>query len=640
MSTQPGVGSQNDRNVRSAGVSPAASGWYGRPARTGPCAPRPLRSWPRPSSSACVAPETRSGMRPQTTHLFAILVAVALFAAALAAAAPADDSVVNSKHDLSAFGPGPVRALTESEVCIFCHAPHNTDPATPLWNRYQPTTHYRIYDSSTTDARIDQPGGSSKMCLSCHDGSIAVGLVLSRPPTDPIPMNHPLLPSGPSNLTNDLSDDHPIGLRYDRALSNRDPQLRPPELVSHAIQLGRRGELECIACHDPHNNELGDFLRITDRQSALCVTCHDMNGWRTSAHALSSANVPIHVTNGEALPYRSLRDNACATCHAAHNATQNERLLRARSYDLCIGCHDGLSARDVLSASNQRSGHQPHRLREVHDPAENPLTMRPHVECVDCHNPHAVRENPLAFVAPAAGRRSVFVPPAMEHVPGVSLAGVPVERATFYYEVCFRCHADNPVPIANRIQRQRDDWGNIRRQFLPTAASTHPIAAGSLRSDDVPSLVPEQRLGAPLSCQDCHNNADARQLGGSSANGPHGSRYDFLLLDRYETADFTTETPQAYALCYRCHDRNSILNNESFPFHREHVVRGHTPCSSCHTAHGVDGSRSQHSHLINFDVSIVQGERLFVDLGQRAGTCTLTCHGVRHVNFNYGPSSR
>ena len=47
-------------------------------------------------------------------------------------AARADDSILFSKHDLSMFGPGPVRSLEESEVCIFCHTPHNASPAAPV----------------------------------------------------------------------------------------------------------------------------------------------------------------------------------------------------------------------------------------------------------------------------------------------------------------------------------------------------------------------------------------------------------------------------------------------------------------------------------------------------------------------------
>jgi hypothetical protein len=65
--------------------------------------------------------------------------------------------------------------------------------------------------------------------------------------------------------------------------------------------------------------------------------------------------------------------------------------------------------------------------------------------------------------------QAVLVPPAMQQVPGVNLMGLPVERAGFYYEVCFRCHGDLPVPVADRIVRQQDTLGNVRREFLPTA---------------------------------------------------------------------------------------------------------------------------------------------------------------------------
>ncbi|RIK63313.1 MAG: hypothetical protein DCC65_16110 [Planctomycetota bacterium] len=553
-----------------------------------------------------------------------------------ACAARGDESVVLSPHNLSTSGRGSVRAANESEVCIFCHAPHNADPQAPLWNRYNPTTYYRIYSSSTTDARIDQPGGPSKMCLSCHDGSIALGLVLSRPMTDPIAMNQPFMPTGPSNLTNDLSDDHPIGFRYDRQLSNRDPQLRSPDLVSDRIKLGERGELECIACHDPHNNELGNFLRITDRQGALCNTCHKMDGWPRSAHALSPRNVPPTVTNGQQIAFGSMADAACTTCHVAHNANHPERLLRGRSYDLCMDCHGGLSGRDLSSVANQRSGHRVERLFDRHDPAEDPLTMRPHVDCVDCHNPHAVRENPLGASRQFADRGNL-IPPAMEFVSGINAAGTFVDRARFEYEVCFKCHADNPVPVEGRIIRQRDAIGNIRRELQASAASAHPVIVPSRGGNEVPSLLPEQRSRTLISCQDCHNNPDARQLGGLGPNGPHGSRFDFLLNANYETADFTIETAQAYALCYQCHDRNSILNDESFRFHRLHIVDARSPCSACHAPHGVTGSPARHDHLINFDFTIVGGQRFYNDTGNFSGSCTLTCHGVNHVNFTYAP---
>lgn len=555
-----------------------------------------------------------------------------MFALGLAISAGADESVVNSKHDLSTMGPGPVRALEEDRVCIFCHAPHNASPAAPLWNRHNPRTYYRIYRSRTLDARPDQPGPASKLCLSCHDGSIALGLTFDR--TEPIPLSHLYIPDGPANLTNDLSDDHPIGFRYDRAVSNRDPQIRPPQLVDQRIELGERGELECTACHDPHNNELGNFLRIPERRGAICLTCHDLYGWETSAHALSPQPVSPNASGGQQLPYRTLADNGCRSCHVSHTAPYRDTLLYEQPSRLCLNCHDGIGGTDILSVVDQRSGHRINRLVGHRRDPDRRLSVSRFVECTDCHNPHAAAEDAFGgpFVATGSGP---LLPLAMRGVEGVNLAGVPIDRATLYYEVCFRCHADRPVLVRNRIIRDQDSAGNVRQQFLPTAASAHPVAFPSRGALDTPSLRPELRTRRLIGCQDCHNNPDARAAGGTGPNGPHTSRYEHLLVAQYETRDFTLETPQAYALCYQCHDRTSILNDESFPLHRNHVVRGRTPCSACHAAHGVSGPVSEHDHLINFDISIVGGRRFYIDQGQYRGSCTLRCHGVDHVNFTY-----
>ncbi len=565
-----------------------------------------------------------------------LLLAALLLLLATARVTRADESVVGSPHDLSVFGPGPIRAVEESQVCIFCHTPHNASPAAPLWNRHSPTAYYRIYRSATTEARVDQPGPASLLCLSCHDGSLALGLTLDRPLTDPIPMNHPYIPPGLTNLTNDLSDDHPVGFRFDRALSNRDPQLRAPQLVDHRVPLGPRGELECTACHDPHNNELGNFLRITELEGALCRTCHDMRGWELSSHANSPRSVPVTATTGEQLPFRSLADNACASCHVSHTAPYRTHLLHDQESRLCLDCHDGIAGKNLHAVINQHSGHRIHTLVDRSEPPERRWSLAHTVECTDCHNPHAAAPS-LLRGAPSIAQSGPLVPPALREVPGISLTGLPVTTARWYYEVCFRCHADTPVLVADRIIRDQDSLGNVRRQFLPTAASAHPAAYPARHTGEVPSLVAEQRTRSFVSCQDCHNNPDSSDEGGGQVNGPHGSRYDFLLVDQYETRDFTLESPQSYALCYRCHDRNSILNDESFPLHNVHVVRGRSPCSACHTAHGVSGSPSQHGHLINFDLAIVGGQRFYVDTGRLSGSCTLTCHGVNHVNFTYAP---
>jgi len=98
----------------------------------------------------------------------------------LAASMAADESVVNSKHDLSAHGPGPIHALSETQICVFCHTPHRDQPpqAALLW---EPTADLArmcgraacisCHDSHNT-ARVGHmlvtANTRSALCLTCH----------------------------------------------------------------------------------------------------------------------------------------------------------------------------------------------------------------------------------------------------------------------------------------------------------------------------------------------------------------------------------------------------------------------------------------------------------------------------------------
>ena len=59
--------------------------------------------------------------------------------------AKAGSGVAETKHNLSASGPGPIKALGETEICKFCHTPHAANPIAPLWNRADPGTYYQTY---------------------------------------------------------------------------------------------------------------------------------------------------------------------------------------------------------------------------------------------------------------------------------------------------------------------------------------------------------------------------------------------------------------------------------------------------------------------------------------------------------------
>ncbi len=78
-----------------------------------------------------------------------------------------------SKHDFTLSGWN-----TAGEICNVCHTPHEGDMSldAPLWDHELTTVvTYGLYSSGTLTETAGQPtSGVSKLCLSCHDGTIAV----------------------------------------------------------------------------------------------------------------------------------------------------------------------------------------------------------------------------------------------------------------------------------------------------------------------------------------------------------------------------------------------------------------------------------------------------------------------------------
>jgi ribosomal protein L40E len=295
-------------------------------------------------------------------------------------------------------------------------------------------------------------------------------------------------------------------------------------------------------------------------------------------------------------------------CHQPRAGGHARLLHFAPPEDNCLSCHNGLVAATNIKADLLKlSRHNVAQYRDVHDPKETPATAPMHVQCVDCHNPHALQHT-LAQ-APA-------VPGALRGVSGVTMTGAATAEAQLEYEVCFKCHADNPERPLSRITRQITQT-NTRLEFDPSGPSFHPVVAPGV-NPNVPSLITPMTVATLIYCTDCHSSDST-----STAQGPHGSIYPHLLTARYETADFTTENSSAYELCYRCHSRNSILSDESFSQHQEHLEEG-IPCSACHDPHGINasqGSMTNNSHLINFDVAIVQR----ITMSTRSRICVSRC---------------
>lgn len=567
------------------------------------------------------------------THCI-VVAAVALLAPA------AQATVANTKHNLSAAGPGAVRAVQETEICRFCHAPHNTAPSGPLWNRTSAGATYTPYTSSTLKSVAGQPTGASLLCLSCHDGTIALGDVLTRVTSIAMSGGSSTIPPGPSRLGTDLSDDHPVSFAYSAALAAANGELASPATLTGRVRLDASGQMQCTSCHDAHDDTNGKFLVMANPGSALCQTCHFKNHWATSDHRNSNASWNgVGVDPWPHTSFTTVSANACGNCHQPHSAAGKARLLHGAAEEaICYSCHNGnVAPKNVQPEFNKTSVHAVASTTGVHDPAEAAVVASRHVECVDCHNPHAAKAGGGAPSGPLSGVR------------GVSISGGEARPASYEYEICFRCHADSPGKPAPRITRQIAQT-NTRLEFDPGNPSFHPVA-GPGKSWPQPSLIAPLTSASTIKCSDCHNNNAGPGAGGIGPNGPHGSTFSPLLEREYLTAHPTSESPAAYAMCYKCHSRDSLAAGQSFGGehgHPLHVGVGHhhelkAPCSTCHDAHGVSalqGNPINNSRLINFDVSVVtptkDGVLKFEMLSPTSGRCYLVCHGRTHNPLGYG----
>jgi predicted CXXCH cytochrome family protein len=586
-----------------------------------------------------------------TTRL-ALLLALAAGALGLSRPARAGGSgILNSKHNLSVTGPGEVRAVTEKRTCVFCHVAHGSQPR--AGNRPDSAAVVQRYASSTMTAPTGVAlTGASRTCLSCHDGTIALGQTakgkgIAMAGAGP----GGRMREGRANLGTNLSGSHPVSFRPLATRSLRAPQR------DDAVKLDQHGMVQCTSCHDPHAEDVDPvqkkFLVKSNQGSAICQSCHALPLWQSSSHQTSTAALlPGSGLASNRAAIANVSEMGCGGCHQTHGAGRT-RLVRGElatgDDQVCLQCHDGQVARlDVAREMAKAVSHAaPPGGPSGHDAAEGPHSAtnrlpesrpsaRRHVTCVDCHEPHA------AFRMPASAPQASG---ALAGVWGIDRNGGKVEQVRYEYEVCFKCHADSANQPQARGQRATGVRRaivdvNLRRVFDQSAASSHPVTNPG-RNANVPSLLPPYGPASMLYCSDCHASDGAGQAG--VPRGPHGSIYASLLERNYSTADRTPESPSAYALCYKCHDRGVLLSDRSaFPLHARHVVGSSTSCATCHASHGVSalaGNPQNNAHLMDFDVNVVRpsskGLRQYAARGGSGGTCTLSCHGREHDGASY-----
>ncbi len=522
------------------------------------------------------------------------------------------DSVVGSKHDLSTTGPG-IQASTETRICVFCHIPHNASPLAPLWN-HSPTLvlNYTKYTSSTIDASIGQPNGSSKLCLSCHDGTVALGSVLSSgTPFDMVNVpdldaNDSLSAAAAGYIGTNLSDDHPISFIRDAG----DLETQDPLPVGGPVKLDASSQIQCTSCHDAHDNQYSYFL-VKDNidtgiGSQICLACHIKANWNASSHEGATG---VTYTGGRPGPFGtgSVAEYGCEACHDPHSASESWRLLdddpaggKVVEEAVCYNCHEGtIASTDIQDQFINRTYIHPIAdYSNVHQPNEAYAPSTEHVECVDCHNPHqaqgtvhvlGVDDNMLPANSVLEGVKGIGASsysaawsPPDTFTSNILSASISSKE----YELCFRCHST----ASGMFPGGGDEKGNMDIYFNDQNAAHHAVYVPGKIQDaaNMNQTLTNCDVTSTIYCSDCHGDDAA----GSPA-GPHGSGTEYLLSGY-----------NGGYVCYKCHKEEVYSGSGTdsglsrFPDHNRnnhHTTTGFppgTPAISCFMCHG-DFSDSQ-----------------------------------------------
>ncbi len=204
-------------------------------------------------------------------------------------ASPVSGGVKDTKHNFSSPSASPNAFFWGTrQVCVFCHTVHNADPTSgKLWNHETNlATSYQMYTSDTMDMiQSASPHEGSLICLSCHDGTIAVNSLNNLPgPQGAGLYGTPggtgldgggrIAVSSHAWVGTDLRDDHPVGILYDSSRDNNfygktgNAQSYPDRLLDDGLYV------ECTSCHNPHDNTFSNFLVESNEASVLCLRCH------------------------------------------------------------------------------------------------------------------------------------------------------------------------------------------------------------------------------------------------------------------------------------------------------------------------------------------------------------------------------
>ncbi|MEI6576696.1 MAG: cytochrome c3 family protein [Bacteroidota bacterium] len=492
--------------------------------------------------------------------------------------------------------------------------------------------------------------------------------------------------------------------------------------TSHHVSGSIPTVADCLKCHYMGDHKTG-VVKLLDPDlgyqniitydplnkssiESFCLKCHDANGANGNTTPFSD-NVTVPVVDATAWAASSHKGNAnsgtCLVCHDNGHGSNKSNLLAPATYtgtgtgtDLmneeegfCINCHGaaGLATVKVHLAFSSYTNtttnfykHDPNATYRKHNYNEAAGSAfggtNRHIECVDCHNPHAAVAGTatapvlLPTLIGASGVEPVYG--ASNTSPGAPTGFTWMPSVTQEYQVCMKCHSSfttlptylpggyqNGALVADGLKKlttggtnsQIADSRDMAQEYNPNNQSYHPVmAAGKNLNINATAFQAGYTYTSRIYCSDCHSNSSSATAG--HGNGPHGSA-NLHILDAGPTAavqydSYNSSNSNTNEICNKCHTTAGYYTGNTgsrFSYHNYHTTK--TDCYTCHDSHG-----SEQFHLFNFsrnetgNISAFgtapnnTSQSGFVHVaGTATNTCFVTCHGTSHgAGKSYNPS--
>lgn len=230
---------------------------------------------------------------------------------------PPGAGIYGTAHDFSGTGWFQTMSTTVG-LCSICHTPHSAISTSLLWNQKLTTATLTWGDVTQTSGGTTLPSsahlGPSTKCLSCHDGTVAVGDVAwFNQQTGALAAGTYVTRIGAGGYgvghNGNMTGVHPIAVPYPynnaastyngiatgSAVNLREFVANPHAPTAKSVKLytddgtgkvsagplASKTGIECTSCHDPHNKQVQDlhFLRgklagSTLASGYLCLQCH------------------------------------------------------------------------------------------------------------------------------------------------------------------------------------------------------------------------------------------------------------------------------------------------------------------------------------------------------------------------------